>query len=264
MMVPGHCRCTPRHRGNAGFMVAVLLSGLKYYHDVTGDERVKACIIRGAHYLLDETYSDETNGFRYTSCPKTAYRRGASPLMAEGIARAYLWTKAARLGRVLTEAVPMAAGGSSYGKGFSMYYRTAPRVLADLAAANTTLLDWVRDGGGEHHTGQARGGVAAHSPLPGLWCLGARGRLRRGYRGLTAASGRRGRRYRRLVRRHSRLAVCGRWRCRLTAAGFGRGIGLLFATGHAPAPAGRCLRIVGVANSCENRSHVLDYLPEAA
>lgn len=139
MMVPGHCRCKPRHRGNAGFMVAVLLAGLKYYHDVTGDERVKQAIIRGAHYLLDETYSDEVHGFRYTSCPETGYRAGASPLMVEGVARAYLWTRDERFRRVLTEALPRSAGGSGYGKGFSMYYRMGPRVLADLDAAGITL-----------------------------------------------------------------------------------------------------------------------------
>ena len=139
MMVPGHCHCEPRHRGNAGFMVAVLLSGLKYYHDVTGDPRVKESIIQGAYYLLEETYSDETRGFRYTSCPNTSYGSGASPLMAEGVARAYLWTGDERFRRVLTESLPIAAGGSSYGKGFSMYYRMAPRVLADLDAAGIRL-----------------------------------------------------------------------------------------------------------------------------
>ena len=139
MMVPGHCQCEPRHRGNAGFMIAVLLSGLKYHHDVTGDPRVKECIIQGAHNLLDETYSDEVHGFRYTSCPKTGYRAGASPLMVEGVARAYVWTKEERFRRVLTEALPRAAGGSGYGKGFSMYYRMAPRLLADLAAAGISL-----------------------------------------------------------------------------------------------------------------------------
>jgi exo-rhamnogalacturonan lyase-like protein len=138
-MVPGHCNCDVRHQGNAGFMIAVLLSGLKYYHDITGDERVKESIIRGAHYLLDETYSDEIHGFRYTSCPKHGYRAGTTPLMAEGIARAYLWTKDDRFRRVLTEALPRGAGGSSYGKGFSMYYRMAPRVLADLKAAGIEL-----------------------------------------------------------------------------------------------------------------------------
>ena len=139
MMVPGHCRCEPRHRGNAGFMVAVLLSGLKYYHDVAQDPRVKDCIIRGAHYLLDECYSPEIQGFRYTSCPKTGYRAGTSPLMAEGVARVYLWTRDDRLKRVLTEALPRGARGSGYGKGFSMYYRVAPRVLADMAACGLGL-----------------------------------------------------------------------------------------------------------------------------
>ncbi len=139
MMVPGHCQCVPRHRGNAGFMVAILLSGLKYYHDVTGEPAVKEAIIRGARYLLDECYSEEVHGFRYTSCPKTRYRAGASPLMVEGIARAYLWTKDDRFKDVLTNGLALGAGGSSYGKGFSMYYRCAPRVLADLAACGLSL-----------------------------------------------------------------------------------------------------------------------------
>jgi len=163
MMVPGHCHCEPRHRGNAGFMIAVLLSGLKYYHDVTGDERVKQCIIRGAYYLLDETYSDKVKGFRYTSCPKTSYRPGATPLMVEGIARAYLWTKDERFRRVLTEALPRGARGSSYGKGFSMYYRMAPRMLADLKAAGISLGGQTGKGtdgkGGEGKESDARGGV---------------------------------------------------------------------------------------------------------
>ena len=139
MMVPGHCRCIPRHRGNAGFMVAILLSGLKYFHDVTGDPAVKKAIIMGAYNMLDECYSPEVHGFRYTSCPNTGYRTGCSPLMAEGIARAYRWTGDKRFKDVLTEALPRGAGGSAYGKSFSMYYRTAPRVLADMAAAGLTM-----------------------------------------------------------------------------------------------------------------------------
>ena len=59
--------------------------------------------------------------------------------MMEGIARAYLWTKDDRFRRALTEALPRGARGSSYGKGFSMYYRCAPRVMADLLAAGLAL-----------------------------------------------------------------------------------------------------------------------------
>jgi hypothetical protein len=139
MMVPGHCHCEPRHRGNAGFMVAILLTGLTYYHDVTQEPAVKEAIIRGAHYLLDECYSDETHGFRYTSCPNTRYGSGASPLMVEGVARAYRWTEDERFLDPLTHGLALGAGGSAYGKGFSMYYRCAPRLLADLAAVGLTL-----------------------------------------------------------------------------------------------------------------------------
>jgi len=100
---------------------------------------VKEAIIQGAHYLLEETYSDETKGFRYTSCPNTSYGTGTTPLMVEGVARAYLWTGDERFRRVLTEALVRGASGSGYGKGFSMYYRMAPRVLADLEAAGLGL-----------------------------------------------------------------------------------------------------------------------------
>ncbi len=141
MMVPGHCHCEPRHRGNAGFMIAVLLSGLKYYHDYTGDEAVKQSIIMGANNLIDETYSEEVHGFRYTSCPNMNHRAGASPLMVEGIARAYMWTRDKKFVDVLTNALAAGAKGSAYGKSFSMYYRCAPRVLADLAACGLGMQE---------------------------------------------------------------------------------------------------------------------------
>ncbi|MGC9318832.1 MAG: hypothetical protein ACP5KN_12445 [Armatimonadota bacterium] len=145
MMVPGHCHCEPRHRGNAGFMVAILLTGLTYYHDVTQEPAVREAIIRGAHYLLDECYSEETHGFRYTSCPNTRYGSGASPLMVEGVARAYRWTQDERFLDPLTHGLALGAGGSAYGKGFSMYYRCAPRLLADLAAVGLTLEEHERE-----------------------------------------------------------------------------------------------------------------------
>ncbi|MEN6403785.1 MAG: hypothetical protein ABFD94_17720 [Armatimonadia bacterium] len=139
MMVPGHCTCEPRHRGNANFMIAILLTGLTYYHDVTAEPAVKECIIKGARYLIEEMYSKETHGFRYTPCPNMRYTAGVTPLMAEGIARAYRWTKDPIFYDALTNGLALGASGAGYGKSFSMYYRCAPRLLADLAAMGMTI-----------------------------------------------------------------------------------------------------------------------------
>ena len=71
-----HCGCPPpRERGEAGFMVGVLLSGLRRYHELTGDERVAAAIVGGARWLIEQTYDRGSRQFRYTSCPV----RGSGP-----------------------------------------------------------------------------------------------------------------------------------------------------------------------------------------
>jgi hypothetical protein len=152
MLVPGHCHCEPRHRGNANFMVALLLSGIKYYHEMTGEPQAKEALIAGAHYLLDECYSEQVSGFRYTSCPKMNYSRGTIPYMVEGIARAYLWTGDKRFTHPLTKALPYGERGADYGKGFGSYYRSGPRVLADMA---TLGLPWGAAAAGA--TGAANG-----------------------------------------------------------------------------------------------------------
>lgn len=132
-MVPGHCHCEPRHRGNAGFMLAVLLSGIKYYHAYTQDPRARQCLMDGAHYFLDEVYSEEHAGVRYTSCPRMPFSTGAAPLLMEGVARAYLWTRDPRLLHPLSQALPLSERPAHYGSGYT--HRCSPRVLADLQAA---------------------------------------------------------------------------------------------------------------------------------
>lgn len=139
MMVPGHCHCLPRHQGNAGFMVAILLSGLKYYHDVTGEDAVKQAIIAGARGLMAECYSYESHGFRYTSCPQTSFSSGSSPLYLEGIARAYRWTRDPKLRDPLLFVRDYGRGWRAWGKGFASHYRVAPRLLSDLAACGITI-----------------------------------------------------------------------------------------------------------------------------
>ena len=61
-------RRLPRPLGEAGFMVGVLLSALRRYHDLTGDRRVAAAIAGGARWLVEHTYDTGAGHFRYTSC----------------------------------------------------------------------------------------------------------------------------------------------------------------------------------------------------
>ena len=58
----------PRPRGEAGFMVGVLLSALRRYHDLTGDARVAQAITGGVRWLVANTYDRHAGHFRYTSC----------------------------------------------------------------------------------------------------------------------------------------------------------------------------------------------------
>ena len=132
MLVPGHCHCDPpRHMGNAGFMVGILLAGLKAYHQVTGDETVEECIVRAAHYLTRDVWEPEINGFRYTSCPESSMGTGNFRKLL-GIAYAFRLTGDERLGDVVRRGVQAGTrslGGS--GKGLSALARFAPFVMHD-------------------------------------------------------------------------------------------------------------------------------------
>ena len=86
MMVPGHCYCDPpRHMGNAAFMVGVLMAGLKRYHQITKDSRVRTCIVRAARYVVDVHWSPDLKVFRYTNCPHIWANVSMDPQMIEGL-----------------------------------------------------------------------------------------------------------------------------------------------------------------------------------
>ena len=128
-LMPGHCHCVPRHRGNAGFMVGILLSGLKRYHQLTGEERVAQAIARGARFLIEDMWDPDACGFRYTSCPNT--RGGPSFPLLEGIAYAYRLTKDAQFEDVLRASIRALLSRP----GTAMHYgamRSAPYVLHDI------------------------------------------------------------------------------------------------------------------------------------
>jgi hypothetical protein len=138
LMVPGHCYChPPRHMGNAGFMVGILMVGLKRYHEATGEKRVTDAIVRAADYCIDSLWVNKTKSFHYTSCPESSISGGADMRILKGIAYAYGFSKKTRFKNVLTAGIKTALGRPpkahrGIGKGISSPMRGASQVLVNL------------------------------------------------------------------------------------------------------------------------------------
>jgi len=132
-LVPGHCNDMPRHHGNAGFMVGILMSGLKYYAEATDDQRAKDSIVKAAHFMINDMWIPKAKAFRYTSCPNTNPAPGLNLLICEGIAYAWRQTHDPQLRRVTLDAIEtMVAGMDGMGKNISMELRSTPRQLFDV------------------------------------------------------------------------------------------------------------------------------------
>jgi hypothetical protein len=126
-LAEAHCHCEPpRCHGEAGFMVGVLLTGLRRYYELSRDTRVAEAIVGGAKWLIDKTYVQEAGLFRYTSCPNhhgpaveytvmlaealaDACTFARDPLLAEALRRSldnvgvsHTWKNQPRYGRFLT------------------------------------------------------------------------------------------------------------------------------------------------------------------
>ena len=143
MLTSGHCWCGyPHCRGNIAFMVTVLLSGMKRYHDLIGDPAVAEAIVAGARWLIRETLDPETGLFIGGSC--TTMQRvsrgeaGSTQIVIEGIADAYALSGDAELGHCLRRALPALSqlpdleGHRDLGKRLSQQMRYVPTVLAAL------------------------------------------------------------------------------------------------------------------------------------
>ena len=143
MLTSGHCWCGyPHCSGNIAFMVTVLLSGMKRYHDLTEDAAVAESIVAGARWLIRETLDPDTGLFIGGSC--TTVQRvskgeaGNTQIVIEGIADAYALSGDAELGRCLRRALPALSqfpdleGHRDLGKRLSQQLRYVPTVLAAL------------------------------------------------------------------------------------------------------------------------------------
>ncbi len=131
-LAPGHCHCLPRHRGNAAFMVGVLLSGLKLYHQVTGDRRVAESIVKAAEFMIRDMWVPEEKAFRYTSCPKSHLQKGLNHIKLEGISYAYRLSGKEIFKEVVLSGIEEIPEDVGFGKTLSSIMRVAPYILYDI------------------------------------------------------------------------------------------------------------------------------------
>jgi len=126
----GHCDCLPRHMGNVGFMVAILMSGLRMYYEVTGDERAAESIVRAARFMVADMWMPEQGTLRYTSCPRSGPSQAGNFLWLDGLTFAFARTGDPRLRgplRICLDRLYKEIGG--FGKSFSQATRQAPRFV---------------------------------------------------------------------------------------------------------------------------------------
>jgi hypothetical protein len=136
-----HCWCQPpRCRGEAGFMVGVLLSSLRRYHELTHDDRVADAIVNGAKWLVENTFLPEAGLFKYTNCPSRHIPDvDLSMMVVEGLADASLFTQDKAIHhalecvlKVLHDTGFVGEDGTRYGKSLLVASRYIPTMMAIL------------------------------------------------------------------------------------------------------------------------------------
>lgn len=138
-LTESHCGCGyPRCRGEAGFMVGILLSGLIRYYNLTSDQAVANAIVGGARWLINNTFDHSVGHFRYTSC-KNRTLGGTfqhTQWVLEGLASAYSISGDPEIGSYVKSGIrtigifPERIDHSGLGKAMSQQMRYVPTVLA--------------------------------------------------------------------------------------------------------------------------------------
>ena len=145
MLKEGHCGCpAPRCRGEAGFMVGILLSGLRRVHELTSDERIAQIIEGGVRWLVSDTYDQGQKHFRYTPCPNLG-EHSHGPVFTrqviEGLSYAYKLTEDAVVGEIIKDSLedlgePRKASrgpkARSIGNNLCQETRSVPALLANI------------------------------------------------------------------------------------------------------------------------------------
>lgn len=133
MLVPGHCTCnSPRHTGEAGFMIGIILDGLRLYHQATGNQSVADSIIRGAQYLIDDMWLEEEGDFLGTSCPLSGAGTREIAQYLGGISYAWRISGSSQMESVLDRGVQrMIDELDPVGRLMSANLRAIPKILFD-------------------------------------------------------------------------------------------------------------------------------------
>ena len=132
----GHCNCDDdsKHYGEAGFMLGVLMTGMKMYYDATGNPTVAADIAKTARFIVDSMWEPADCGFHYTSCPNTNASSGSAWIMMEGLAFGARHAQDTRLADVCREAMVGAWHSvPRSGKGAGSILSNAPQALQEVA-----------------------------------------------------------------------------------------------------------------------------------
>jgi hypothetical protein len=143
-LVPGHCYCEESHYGEAGFMAAVLMTGMKMYYLATGDERVGEAIVKIANFVIDTMYVPEEGTFHYTSCPKSSVGASYGFLLGDGMGFAANRTNDERLIAVTKAAIAttmQALPGTSDGKSIGFAMCAAPYAMSETDKLPGTPFD---------------------------------------------------------------------------------------------------------------------------
>jgi hypothetical protein len=140
LLVPEHCNhVPPRHMGEAGFMVGVLLSALKRFHQITHDPAVGASIVAGARWLVSNMWVREAGMFRYTSCPDSPLLSIFNIMILEGLGYAWRLSGEVELYEVFGAALATVLSGLGTlgvdGKNLSKHMRSLCFILDELDAS---------------------------------------------------------------------------------------------------------------------------------
>jgi len=143
MLAAAHCGCGyPRCRGEAGFMVGILMTGLKRYHALTGDAEAARMLVGGARWLIRETYDAQSGHFRNHSCAKRT--KGGDPwstqTIMEGLADAYALSRDEEIGGYVRDGIKVIGrppeehlDHMGLGKAMAAQMRYVPGIQAALA-----------------------------------------------------------------------------------------------------------------------------------